>query len=362
MLKQSVAALCLVLAAHATQAQPFVRPGEELTFTVASKTVELAPGKVIGRLRGMTATMFDSPCGSCEMGKRMIVDKDDNVYFLMTREDKVMKIAADNKTMTEYMLPAGSGPYSVGIDSKGILWLSAHGIEMLLELDPQTRKISTHAPKSHGFLVHVNVNPKDDTVFFVQPGANKVVSFTRQAGFREYDVPTPQAGPARLDFDSQGNVWFPELYQNKLAKLEPATGKFTEWDLPTEKGFPAYVRVDKRDHIWISQPMKDKLVVFNRKQFREYDIPTRNSIVSTNEEDRNGLVWMTQGGWRGSAGGNKVAVLDPATGAVEELAIPLKNSQPAGLVITRSGDIWFQLTAKGRVVRLRADKTEVAKK
>lgn len=338
----------------ALAADNFVRPGEETTFIVDQRELKMPKGVPIGQIKGYAATMFQAPCQSCEMGKRMIIDQADNIWFLMTREDKVVRISADNTRMSEFKLPLGSGPYSVGIDSKGVLWLSAHGIEMLLELHPESKKIITHSPPSHGFLVHVNVSPLDDTVYFVQPGANELVSYSHANGFKEFPVPTPQAGPARLDFDSKGTVWFPELYQNKLASLDPANGVFHEWDLPTPKGFPAFVRVDRKDRVWISQPMKDRLVKFDGGAFSEYPIPTRNSIISTHDEDANGLIWFTEGGWRGSAGGNKVGVFDPVTEKIEEMKVPVENAQPAGLVVTKKGDIWFQLSAKGRVVRLRS--------
>lgn len=354
--KAALSALALMFVSQPVLAQEFVRPGEEATFRVEERRAPMPEGQELPRFRGYRVTLFSSPCDSCEMGKRMFLDAHDNVWYLLTREDRIVRVASDNRSFTEYKLPSGSGPYSAAIDKQGKVWISAHGIEMLLELDPETRMISTHAPKSHGFLVHVNYNPVDGKVYFVQPGANLIVSFDRKEGFREYPIPTPQSGPARLDFDSKGMVWFPELYQNKLARLNPKTGKFTEWPLPTAKGFPSYVRVDQHDVVWISQPMKDRIVRFDKRyQFKEYVVPTKDSIVSTTDQDASGLIWFTEGGWRGSAGGNKIGTLDPLSGRFDEMGVPIRNSQPAGIVVTRSGDIWFQLSAKGKVIRLRKE-------
>jgi virginiamycin B lyase len=333
---------------------PIIRPGEEVKFKVQGKTFTPDKPKTFGKINNRIAQLIDTSCQACEMGKIMIADRDDNVWFLLTREDKVVKIEPDTLKMTEYILPLGSAPYSVGIDSKGVLWLSAHGIEMLLEFDPTTQEVISHSPPSHGFLVHVNVDKKSDTVYFAQPGANKIVSFRSDQGFTEFDIPTPQSGPARLEFDREGNVWFPELYTNKLAKLNPATKKFQEWSLPTSDGFPSYARVDKDGVVWVSQPMADRIVKFKDEKITEFVVPTKNSIVSTQLSDNEGNVWFTEGGWRGSAGGNKVGYFDPNTSKFEELEVPLPNSQPAGIVMTKSGDIWFQLSARGKIVRLKA--------
>lgn len=338
------------------QERMIIKPGQEVQFSVNPlPQVTLTP-KVFGTIAGRKAEIFDTKCSACEMGKVMIADADDNVWFLLTREDKIAKVDTKRMVMQEYQLPVGSGPYSAGIDSKGVMWLSAHGIEMLLEFDPKAGKITSHAPPSHGFLVHVNVNKATDTVFFAQPGANMIVSYNRAHGFKEYHIPTPQSGPARLDFDASGKVWFPELYRNKLARLDPETGDVQEWDLPGKDGFPSFARVDGSNAIWVSQPMEDRIVRFSDGKFAEYKVPTENSIVSTQQEDSDGFIWFTEGGWRGSAGGNAVGRLNPKTGHIEELRMPVSNAQPAGIVITKRGDVWFQLSARGKIVRLSPEK------
>jgi streptogramin lyase len=105
--------------------------------------------------------------------------------------------------------------------------------------------------------------------------------------------------------------------------------------------------------------MADRIVKFKDEKFTEFVVPTKNSIVSTQLIDKEGNVWFTEGGWRGSAGGNKVGRLDPNTGKFEELEIPLSNAQPAGIVMTKGGDIWFQLSARGKIVRLKALQEEI---
>ena len=225
---------------------------------------------------------------------------------------------------------------------------------MLLEFDPKMEKVTTHQPPSHGFLVHIAVDTQRNQVYFAQPGANKIVAFNRDSGFREYPIPTPNSGPARLAVAKDGMVWFPELYTNKLALLDPNNGKITEWDLPTPNGFPSFARISEKDgSIWISQPMADKIVQFKDGKFREYQVPTKDSIVSTQVEDDDGNIWFTEGGWRGSAGGNKIGFLDLGTGTFEELEMPIGNAQPAGITRTNRGEIWFQLSAKGKIVRVK---------
>jgi virginiamycin B lyase len=224
---------------------------------------------------------------------------------------------------------------------------------MLLEFDPKKQEVISHAPPNFGFLIHITIDLRDGTVYFCQPGNNQIVSYRRGKGYREYSIPTKSAGPGRLDFDSKGNLWFPELYADKLAKLDPQTGTIQEWELPVKKGTPAFCRVDSDDSVWVSLPMADRILHFKNGLFREYIIPTKASLVSTSTTDEAGYVWFTEGGWRGSAGGNKVGRLDPRTGMVEEFTLPTPNAQPLGLIKDKNGVFWTQQMNAGKICRLR---------
>lgn len=332
----------------------FIRPGQEGKFSVLVRPGRVTKRNVLGQLGGREVVQFESTARVGSMGKMMTVDPKGNIWYVESREDMAVRIDPNTLEMTDFVLPRGAAPYSIASDSKGTLWITAHGIEMLLELHPDTAEVFSHQPPSHGFLIHINVDKVDDTVYFCQPGSNLIVSYHPQRGFKEFAIPTPNSGPGRMDFDSKRNVWFPELYTNKLAKLDPTTAKIQEWDLPTKGALPAYSRVDKHDNIWVSMPMADKIGMFRDGVWKEFTIPTKESIVSSNIEDEEGMIWFTEGGWRGSAGGNKIGRLNPKTGEVEELALTTENAQPLGMIIDRTGTIWFEQSSGGKISRIKA--------
>lgn len=314
----------------------------------------------IGAIAGRQVVELKSPVATSNMGKVLTVDQRGYVWYLETTEDKEIRIDPRTFEMTEYQLPHGAAPYSLSIDSRGAHWITAHGIEVLLESYPEEGRVIAHLPPSHGFLIHINVDRRDDTVWFSMPSVNKLVNFHRERGFKEYELPTASAGPGHMDFDSRGNVWIPELYTGKLAKLDPQSGQFQEFELPTPRGLPVFCMVATRDDIWVSEPMADKYARFRNGVFREFDIPTRNSVVSTSLEDADGKIWITEGGWRGSSGGNRIARLDPETGHVEELALPTRNAQPVGITLDPSGNIWFQERSGGKIARILASQRQQA--
>ena len=331
----------------------FIKPGQEGKFSVLVRPARATKRNVLGQIGGREVLEFDSTARVGSMGKMMAVDPKGYIWFVESREDMAVRIDPNTLELTDFVLPRGAAPYSIASDSKGTLWITAHGIEMLLELHPDTAEVISHQPPSHGFLIHINVDKVDDTVYFCQPGANLIVSYHPNRGFKQFPIPTPNSGPGRMDFDSKRNVWFPELYTNKLAKLEPSTGKIDEWDLPTKEALPAYSRVDKKDNIWVSMPMADKIGMFRDGVWKEFKIPTKESIVSSNIEDEDGMIWFTEGGWRGSAGGNKIGRLNPKTGEVEELPLATENAQPLGMIIDRNGTIWFEQSSGGKLSRVK---------
>lgn len=330
-----------------------IRPGQEGWYGIYVAPPVQSPSKLMGEIAGRKIVEIDSPVKISGMGKYMSMDSKGNIWYVETREDKIIKVDPETYEMTQYYVPRGAAPYSVAVDADDVVFATAHGIEMLLELHPEDGVAFAHQPPSHGFLIHINVHHPTNTVWFTQPGNNQVVSFRKGEGFKEYPSPTPQSGPGRLDFDREGNVWYPELYTDKLVRLNVKTGRTTEWDMPSKGGLPAGVRVDlETGAVWVSEPMADKLAVFQDGKFTEYQIPTRGSVVSTNVTDAGGFVWFTEGGWRGSAGGNKIGRLDPRSGEVQEFLIPYENSQPLGMVQGRDGSIWFSLVTGAKICRI----------
>lgn len=331
-----------------------IRPGVKAVYGVYVEGPISTSRKVIGSLAGRQIVAIDTPVKVSGMGKYMGMDPKGNIWYVETREDKVIKINPANYEMTTYYVPKGAAPYSVAVDNDGVVWATAHGIEMLLELHPDEGYAIAHQPPSHGFLIHINVDRKSNIVWFTQPGNNQVVSYRTDLGFKEYPSPTKQSGPGRLDFDAEGNVWFPELYTDKLARLNPATGEIKEWDTPSKNALPAGARVDPVDNaVWVNEPMADALAVFkDGKWLREYKVPRPGAVVSTNTTDEEGYVWFTEGGWRGSAGGNRIGRLNPETGAIEEFELPYENSQPLGMIRGKDDSLWFALVTGARVCRV----------
>jgi virginiamycin B lyase len=80
--------------------------------------------------------------------------------------------------------------------------------------------------------------------------------------------------------------------------------------------------------------------------YMSFDIPTHNAMPHTAVPDRRGNVWFTE------YGANKIGVLKPATGEMEEFAIPGKVRQsPHNIMRDQKGIVWFTEQTSGNIGR-----------
>lgn len=348
---RSAAALLLALCAPNVVQDSFIRPGREGRYALRHVDVVRPEITPIGTLAGYEVSELHHSALGTALGKQMAADSRGGIWYLESRADRLVRIDPADMTMARYALPSGTGPYSIDSDARDVLWIASYGAEMLLESHPDEGYVVAHRPPSRGFLNHVRVDRRRNRVWFSQPGNNQIVSYAPATGFREYPLPQRQAGPGRLDVDADGDVWVPEMYASKLAKLTVAHGTWQEWPLPSREALPAFCRVDDVGDVWVSETAVDRIARFNGSEFREYVVPTEGSVTSTSITDREERVWFTEGGFRGSEGGNKIAVLDPGSGAVVELLLPTPRAQPVALLRDAAGTIWFGQSAAGRIGR-----------
>jgi streptogramin lyase len=343
----AVLAICTPLSAQ----DSFIRPGREGRYQLPRLEVVHPAVTHVGVLAEYEVSELYHAASSTTLGKQMASDSRGGVWFVEPRADRLVRIDPASLTMTRYALPAGTAPYSIDTDAHDVQWIASYGAEMLLESHPDDAYVIARKPPSRGFLNHVRVDRQRNTVWFSQPGNNQVVRYSSHEGFREYPMPQRQAGPGRLDIDRDGNVWVPAMYSSTLARLNVGDGTWKEWPLPSRNALPAFCRVDPDGSIWVSETGVDRIARFDGGDFREFVVPTEGSVTSTSVSDAKGRIWFTEGGFRGSGGGNKIAVLDPRSGAISELPLPTPNAQPVALLRDAAGTIWFGQSAAGRIGR-----------
>jgi streptogramin lyase len=133
-------------------------------------------------------------------------------------------------------------------------------------------------------------------------------------------IDTPFAAPRRLRFDSRGRLWIPSFSEGLLARFDPATRHFRSWEIPVAplgSDTPYALHVDRRtDIVWICGTNSDSLIRFEpaRERFTVYPLPTRVTYTREIDFDAEGRVWTSNSNsptWQIEGGLPRVLRLDP---------------------------------------------------
>lgn len=172
--------------------------------------------------------------------------------------------------------------------------------------------------------------------------ANKVVKFMPQTEqFVSYDIPTDQAEPVGIMTDSQGNVWFAEAI-GKIAKIDVNSGNITEYAPGNDQQMlnePTAIFEDSKNPgtLYISEHTGHTVTAFNTLlgTFHRYPSLNEAGLPFGMAMDKYGNLWVAEHQI------DKMAVIDPRTGASSEANIPIAGSFIQWITSDDNGTIWF---------------------
>jgi streptogramin lyase len=258
---------------------------------------------------------IDNP-GNINVTPHGIVEREGRVWFVELGGDRVSELDPKSGKIERHRIPTeGGGPHSVWPDSKGNLWYTHFAAAgKIARYDPKTRQVREWEPikdfSGYGIVVD-----KQDRVWAV--GLNTAVILG-------YDPKTdkwtsyPIANPARrVTLDSKGSVWVCEYFGNKIAMLDPATGKVTEYELPLKFGNPYDIWPDSDDNLWIENAVYNSLVKFDprTKKFTYVPFPEFAAHTPKLDRDKEGTLWFTLASPRGLASFKPKGNAAPGAGA-----------------------------------------------
>jgi streptogramin lyase len=157
----------------------------------------------------------------------------------------------------------------------------------------------------------------DGGVWFSQLNEHRIGRIDPDLGTIEM-VETPFPAPRRMRFDSKGNLWIAGFSAGLIARYDPVAKHFDTWKLPTEGAETPYaLNVDHRtDTVWICGTNSDSLISFDpaREQFTVYPLPTRVTYTREIDFDADGGVWTSNSNfptWHIEAPNPKVIRIQP---------------------------------------------------
>jgi virginiamycin B lyase len=234
------------------------------------------------------------------------------------------------KERRTYRLPARTWGQALAVRViPFVLWLQRR-----VDLDPERAGDGPQLPIPYG----IDIAP-DGGVWFAQLNERRIGRLDPESGeIRMVDTPFP--APRRLRFDGRGRLWIPSFSSGTLARFDPTTGEFATWTLPTEQTgteTPYALNVDRRTGaVWVCGTQSDSLIRFTPadERFTVYPLPNRVTYTREIDFDEHGAVWTCNSNlpaWQIERGTPTLIRLEP-NGHPLVLGNLAKGDEPAHVV------------------------------
>jgi len=273
----------------------------------------------------------------------IVTGSDGNLWCVESRKRKVIRITPKGE-ITEFSVPGDNVLLLQSITSgaDGNLWFTSPSDNTIRRISVQGEfngefkipTISPKSPKQDTSWPRGIVTGPDGNVWFAELYGNKIARLTPKGEFTEFPLPTEDGRPYIPAFDKTGKVWFCESMAGKIGRLDPATGKVDEFPLPNAKCLPRDMTTGPDGNIWFSENMTDSIGrITLTGEITEFPVPQGSRPVGITAGP-DGNIWFS------GFGNSKIGRLT-MEGQVTMLDIPTAKAQPFGMTVGPDGNIWF---------------------
>ena len=322
--------------------------------------------EVPGVARGGIFAGEDQPqsqASSAHVGPHSLqVAPDGAIWITLAIGNRLARFDPSTETFQIHEVAAGFYPHTLRFDRKGVLWYTMSASNHVGRFEPATGK-QTHirlpartwaqeivlrlmpvmfwlddnfesvnlrggaAESSDGFNMPVpygiDIAP-DGGVWFSQLNENRIGRIDPETLAVEL-IETPFPAPRRLRFDARGRLWIPSFTTGQIALFDVKTRAFVEQIAlpitPLAGETPYALAVNPRtQHVWVCGTNSDTLMRYEpeTRRFTVYPLPTRVTYTRELDFDAEGRVWTSDSNspaWQIERGQPIVLRLDPDPGA-----------------------------------------------
>ncbi|MDN5846559.1 MAG: hypothetical protein L0H53_09835, partial [Candidatus Nitrosocosmicus sp.] len=318
-----------------------------------------------------------------------------NIYFnsstvnteileTLSEEDKQL-LCGDNiehstAYVSEFTLPIlCSQPVGLAVDKDNNIWIASGKSGNLLVFNTETQKFDKiieipnwpEQNRNLGSMIWEMKFDKNGDLWFTDELSNSIWKyFTKEGKFENYTLLAEGGYPLSIAFDSAGNVWFTQVFGNRLGFIEPSkvitntTEGISELDMSREIDFQTMgpisnsfgftninpntnitIPTNANESLWFSTaifPVGGHIIEYDiaAESLTIHDVTHTHSVPFSIAEDENGTLWAN------SHIANLFFSLDPNTGEIKQYAT--SNPSASGNLTTlpyvntyRDGKIWF---------------------
>jgi streptogramin lyase len=259
------------------------------------------------------------------------IDPRGRVWFTVAVSNHVGMYDPATRKMEILRVPAGSLGQEIALRAMPYAIAVADWLDVDLASLASEGGSAGAAPVPYG----IDIAP-DGGVWFSQLNQHRLGRIDPET-FEVEMIDTPFTAPRRLRFDSHGQLWIPGFSSGLVARFDPKTRVFQEYRLPIEplgSETPYALHVDPHsDAVWICGTNSDSLIRFepSSEKFTVYPLPTRVTYTREIDFDAQGRVWTSNSNlptWQIENGYPRVLRLDPTGAGAEAHAAAVASRVP----------------------------------
>jgi len=246
-------------------------------------------------------------------------DRQGRIWYTMSASNHVGRFDPATGKQTHVRLPARTLKQELALRLMPLMfWLDDNFESIDLRADAAASGDGFNMPVPYG----IDIAP-DGGVWFSQLNENRIGRIDPDTlAVRVIETPFP--APRRLRFDARGRLWIPSFTTGKIASFDPQSGAFEEISLPTEPlaGETPYALAihPRTQQVWVCGTNSDTLIRYDpeARHFSVYPLPTRVTYTRELDFDAEGRVWTSDSNspaWQIERGQPIVIRLDPDPGA-----------------------------------------------
>lgn len=249
------------------------------------------PGSTSGEVSQFKAKTYNAP--------HSLALRSDGKYYITNTATNTIGVfnTVSGEWEPSFVIGGGANyPHTVRVDSKGIVWFTIAGSEVLGRLDPdsgETKLITLPYAVSGGVSggtqpYGIDISPIDDSVWYGRLFGDKIGRIDNETlEVDQFD--SPVRGPRRMQFDKDGNLWVTGYSEGMLARVTPKNKSFFRkkngikskvYPMPEfAEGFrPAPYALGvhpQTQEIWLNENMTDRMYRFipSEERYVVYPIP-----------------------------------------------------------------------------------------
>ncbi len=243
-------------------------------------------------------------------------------------------------------------PGNLQISAEGVMWLPDPNERRWLSYDIKAEQWTTWAfptsvrgqPNGNSMAIH-----PDGSIWASGPGAaRRLDPVTKE--WKAWDAPTwlktkMNPGGYGITVAGDGRVWFAENLVDRMARVDPATGKVDEFPIPVDGvSYPRRMDADAEGNVWVGLWQAGKLLKIDQRtaEMKVIDPPTpNNGAYAISFDLPKNLLWVTLHRV------DTIASYNPATEAWVQYPLPQAETDVRRIEVdpTHPNRIWWSTTA-----------------